>query len=274
MSATPSPTPQDDFNDDASVTSSLYARNNTTASRLVNARRLRVAAENDVTFLQNRLAKLKAEENKAKNEVQKLKAKVVDVSHARERNEQTGTQRRELQDQVDYGKRKEAALIALNKEKQSEAIWTSKQKTMQARREAVVQMRNQKEINACRTQILKEEQRELNTQRRETIRQLHEQAKLRREKAAEEKKNATREFYEMRLEKENEDREQKEKLAAQLVSQEAQMIYRLKRLHTEKQKALQEMANAIDGSLSISRGGSRSSSPTAAHYNNTSLPPI
>lgn len=269
-----SPSAQGDFDDDESVTSSMYARNTTTASRLINARRLRVAADNDVTFLQNRLAKLKAEEAKARNEVQKLKAKTDEVTHARERNEQTGNQRRELQDQVDYGKRKEAALIALNKEKQSKAIWVSKQKTMQSRREAVVQMRNQKEINACRAQILKEEQRELNTQRRETIRQLHEQAKARRERAAEEKAAATREFYEMRLAKEEEDREQKERLAAQLVAQEAQMIYRLKRLHGEKQRALHDMASALDGSVHGSRVASGANSPAATRRDSQALPPI
>ena len=258
-----------------STPSTLYARNTANASRAINAKRLRMAAERDVSFLQNRLSKLKNEELKAKQEIGKLKSKTDEISSTKQRHEQTGSQRKELQDQVDYSKRKEAALIALQKERQSKAVWASKQRTMQTRREAVVHMRKQKEINECRAHILKEEQRDRNTKQRESIRQLHEKARERRAKQQEEKKEALKEYYEQRIQREEEERIQKEKIAAQLVAQEAQMIYRLKRLHSEKQNALRSLADTIDGATdSAGNSAARSRGSATPNHDDSGLPPL
>lgn len=229
-----------------SVPSTLYARCSASVSRSLNARRLRQAAENDVLFLQNRLNKLKLEEQKAKAEIDKLRKKTDEVSANRERHNATSSQRRQLLDQVDYGKRKEAALIALNKERQAKAVWSSKQKIMLEKREAVLSMRKQKEINECRIHITKEEQRDRNTRQRESIRQLHDMAKERRERETESKREEVRELHEARIEAEQQERIRKEKLAAQLVAQEAQIIYRLKKLHQEKHMALRELASSVE----------------------------
>lgn len=241
------PLPHDgDSSDEGSIPSTLYARCSGTVSRSLNARRLRQAAENDVVFLQNRLSKLKHEEEKAKREIRRLKDKTQEVSVGRSRHSESTSMRRELQDQVDYGKRKEAALIALNKERQAKAVLSSKQKILMTRRDSVQNMRKQKEINECRIHILKEEQREKNTRQRETIKQLHEAAKARREKEMETKRDEVRDILESKIEQEQQERLKKEKLSAELVAQEAQMIYRLKRLHQEKQDALRSLAFAVD----------------------------
>ena len=239
----------DDASDDGSVPSTLYARCDASVSRALNARRLRMAAENDVTFLKNRLSKLKHEELKAKQEVDKLKQKADEVSAIRSHHENTQTERHDLQDQVDYGKRKEAALIALNRERQAKAVWASKQKVMTERREAVLGLRKEKEINECRVHILREELRDKNTRQRESIKQLHDLAKQRRQKEADAKREEVRLYHEQKIEQEEQERLRKEKLAAQLVAQEAQMIYRLKKLHSEKQNALRQLAQTIEGSV-------------------------
>ena len=64
---------------DSSNASSIYARSNATPSRSLNARRLRMAAENDVQFLANRLAKLKLEEYKAHKEIDRTRSKTGEV---------------------------------------------------------------------------------------------------------------------------------------------------------------------------------------------------
>lgn len=270
--------PQQDYtgetgSDDGSIPSTLYARGDAHITRVLNARRLRMAAENDVTFLQNRLAKLKHEEMKARAEVSKLKSKTDEVSTNRDRFQKTHSSRQELQDQVDFSKRKEAALIALNKERQAKAVWSSKQRVMIERREAVVNLKKEREINECRVHILKEEQRERNSRQRETIRQLQEASKQRKEKESEIKREEVRQFHEERLAREEEERVKKEKLASQLVAQEAQMIYRLKKLHNEKQQALRALAMSVEGSYTRAD----SAVPDEAsliHADDTSLPPI
>ena len=63
----------------SSEASSIYARSNATPSRSLNARRLRMAADNDVQFLANRLAKLKLEEFKAHKEIDRTRSKTNEV---------------------------------------------------------------------------------------------------------------------------------------------------------------------------------------------------
>jgi hypothetical protein len=244
-------------------TSSLYARCDASVSRSLNARRLREAADNDVRFLQNRLNKLKAEENRAKSEIAKLRQKTSEVLENKHRHEENTSQRANLKDQVDYGKRKEAALIALNKERQAKAVWSSKQRVMLDKRESVLAMRKQKEINECRVHIQKEEMRDKNSRQRSAIRTLHSNSQARRAEEAEAKREEVRAYYDRRIEAEQAEREKKEKLAAQLVAQEAQLIYRLKRMHQEKQNALKGLAAAVE-----TPAGSR---PGTSH---TTLPPI
>jgi hypothetical protein len=205
---------------DSSVPSTLYARCTATASQALGARRLRQAVDQDVRFLQNRLSKLRNEEQKAKHEIEALKTKTADVSRNKERFEETAVQRRALKDQVDYSRRKEAALIALNKERQAKAVWAAKQRIIQDRREAVLAMRKQKEINECRVHIQKEEQRDKNLHQRETIRQLHSMSQIKKERAAEALRESARESYAAKMTREQEEREAKEMLAAQLIAQE------------------------------------------------------
>lgn len=265
---------------DSSVPSTLYARCTATSSQALNARRLRQAVDADVKFLQNRLAKLRAEELKAKSEVDTIKKKTQEVADSKHRHEQTMTQRRQMRDQVDYGKRREAALIALNKERQAKAVWAAKQRVMRDRRDAVLAMRKQKEINECRVHILREEERDHHVRQRESIRQLHEMARLRREREAEAKREAAQEAFRQRVEQEQREREAKEQLAAQLIAQEAQLIYRLKRMHSEKQAALGALADAVSAgsqpntpARSASRGQNRPASADASG-DATSLPPV
>ena len=239
----PSAPPEDDAA--SSVPSSLYARCAATPSQALHARRLRQAVDADVKFLQNRLAKLRLEEQRAKQEVTTLNNKASEVQKSHDRHEETATLRRTLKDQTDYGKRREAALIALNKERQAKAVWAAKQRIVQDRRETVLAMRKQREINECRVHIQKEEDRDKHLRQRETIRQLHESSKLRREREAEAKREESRVAYASKMEQEEAEREAQEQLAAQLVAQEAQLIYRLKRLHQEKQSALENLANTV-----------------------------
>jgi len=83
-------------------------------------------------------------------------------------------------------------------------------------------------------------------QRKDDIKKQQLFSKMKREKEAEEKATEARSLFETRIKTEEEERERKEKLAAALVTQEAQLIYRLKKLHSEKQKAIRALASAVD----------------------------
>ena len=75
---------------------------------------------------------------------------------------------------------------------------------------------------------------------------MHTLSKLKREKEVEDKAERVRELFEAKIAREEAERERKERLATQLVTQEAQLIYRLKRMHKEKQRAIRDLAAAVD----------------------------
>jgi len=258
----------DNASNDSSLPSTLYVRSMATASRSLNARRLRQVAENDVKFLQNRLSKLKAEEEKARNEIERTKKKTEEVLNSKQTFDQTMTQRKAVRQQVDYNQRKEAALIALNRERQSKSVWASKQRILMERREAVTNMRKQQEINECRVHICREEERDKNLRQREAIRTMQAMTKSKRIKDQELRQENIRNEYEERILREELERDRKERLAAQLVSQEAQLIYKLKRLHQERQDALKRLAATVEesrngGGNTSSMGGAQSEGPGA-----------
>eukprot|EP00906_Rhabdomonas_costata_P017400 RCo025110 len=215
-------------------------------SRSLNAKRLRMAAENDVQFLANRIAKLKAEELKAKREIEKTVSKTKEILSNRKTFESRAVDKLQIREQISTSKKEERVLVSLNKDKQLKAIWVAKQKLLNEKKEACSSIRKQKEINECRMHIMKEEDRERNMKRREDIKQQQVQTKLLREREHEEKQEAIRKLYEEKIAVEEQERDRKEKLAAQLVAQEAQLIYRLKQLHGEKQKAIRDLATAVD----------------------------
>eukprot|EP01006_Ploeotia_vitrea_P006314 TRINITY_DN12801_c0_g1_i1.p1 TRINITY_DN12801_c0_g1~~TRINITY_DN12801_c0_g1_i1.p1 ORF type:complete len:268 (-),score=67.26 TRINITY_DN12801_c0_g1_i1:162-965(-) len=215
-------------------------------SRSLNAKRMRLAAESDVQFLANRIAKLKAEEEKAKKEIEKTKQKTNAILGSRKQHEAKNIDRLTLREQIANSKKEERVLVSLNKAKQLEAIWMAKKKKLDERREACARMRKEKEINECRIHIQKEEERDKNIRKREDIRKQQVYSKMKRDKEAEDKQKVIRREYEERIAREEQDREKKERLATQLVTQEAQLIYRLKKLHMEKQSAIQGLATAVD----------------------------
>ena len=69
-------------------------------SRSLNAKRLRMVAENDVQFLANRIAKLKAEEFKAKKEVDKTVTKTKEILANRKNFEHRAVDKLQIQEQV------------------------------------------------------------------------------------------------------------------------------------------------------------------------------
>eukprot|EP00759_Apiculatamorpha_spiralis_P053439 PhF_6_TR6197/c1_g2_i4/m.9318 len=200
----------DEMSNDSSLPSTLYVRSMATASRSLNARRLRQVAENDVKFLQNRIAKLKAEEEKARLEIDRTKNKTESVLNNKQSFDTTMTQRKAVKQQVDYNQRKEAALIALNRERQSKAVWAAKQRILMERREAVTNMRKQQEINECRVHISKEEDRDKNLRQREAIRNMQSTSKMKRAKEVESRQEMIRSEYEERILREESERDRKE----------------------------------------------------------------
>eukprot|EP00760_Papus_ankaliazontas_P002090 PhM_4_TR10835/c0_g1_i1/m.9507 len=236
----------DDASVDSSLPSTLYVRSMATASRSLNARRLRQVAEKDVQFLQNRISKLKAEEDKARQEIDVTKKKTDSVLNNKQNFDATMSQRRVVRQQVDYTQRKEAALIALNRERQAKAVWAAKERVLMERREAVTNMRKQQEINECRVHICREEDRDKNLRQREAIRTMQNMTRSKREKELEARQESIRQEYEERILREEAERDRKERLAAQLVAQEAQLVYKLKRLHMDRQDALKKLATTVE----------------------------
>jgi hypothetical protein len=215
-------------------------------SRSLHAKRLRQAAENDVQFLANRIAKLKAEEVKARKEIEKTRSKTKEIVDNKVSFKRKMNDKEQIRGQVVNSKKEERVMVSLNKDKQVEAVYLARQRLLRDKQEAVSQLRKQKEINECRIHIQKEEDRDKNIRRREDIKKQQVYSKMKREKEQEEKSDEVRKIYEERIAAEEAERDRQEKLAAQLVAQEAQLIYRLKQLHSDKQKAIRELASAVD----------------------------
>ena len=215
-------------------------------SRSLNAKRLRQVAENDVQFLANRIAKLKSEELRAKKEIDKTVNKTKEILSNRKNFEGRAVDTLAIREQTSNSKKEERVLHSLNKDKQLKAVWVAKQKLLNDKKETVNVMRKQKDINECRVHIMREEERDKNSKRREEIKKQQILTKMKLEKEQDAKMTAAQKRYEEKVRTEEAERERKEELARQLVEQEAQMIYRLKRLHTEKQKAIRDLASVVD----------------------------
>eukprot|EP00668_Euglena_longa_P034672 GGOE01044506.1.p1 GENE.GGOE01044506.1~~GGOE01044506.1.p1 ORF type:complete len:296 (-),score=132.41 GGOE01044506.1:503-1330(-) len=215
-------------------------------SRALNAKRMRMVAENDVQFLANRIAKLKAEESKAKKEIEKTVKRTNEILSSRSVFENRSVDQLQIKEQLVNSKKEEKVVMTLSREKQLKAIWVAKQKLLNDKKELCQNMRKEKEINECRVLMMREEDRGKNMKRREEVKEQQLYAKVKREREVQQKQEEARVRYEETLAREEEEREQKEKLATELVQQEAQYIYRLKRLHEEKQKALRDLAAAVD----------------------------
>mmetsp|Transcript_63477 Transcript_63477/g.113265 ORF Transcript_63477/g.113265 Transcript_63477/m.113265 type:complete len:276 (-) Transcript_63477:1144-1971(-) len=215
-------------------------------SRSLNAKRLRQVAENDVQFLANRIAKLKAEELRAKKEIDKTVNKTKEILSNRKTFENRAVDTLAIREQTTNSKKEERVLHSLNKDKQLKAIWVAKQKLLNDKKETVTVMRKQKDINECRLHIMREEERDKNSKRREEIKKQQILTKMKLEKEQEAKITLAQKRYEEKVKAEEAERERKEELARQLVEQEAQLIFRLKRLHMEKQKAIRDLASVVD----------------------------
>jgi len=113
-------------------------------SKSLNARRLRMAAESDVQFLANRIAKLKAEEARAKAEIEKTMQKTKEIQSNRKHFETKAVDRLQIREQITSSKKEERVLVSLNKDKQLKAVWVAKQKVLNDRKEACNNLRKQK----------------------------------------------------------------------------------------------------------------------------------
>jgi len=215
-------------------------------SKSLNAKRLRQAAENDVQFLANRIAKLKAEELKARKEIDKTRGKTKEITSNKKVHTNKMVDKTEIREQVINSKKEERVHVSLNKNKQIEAVFLSRQRILKSKKTSVDDLRKLKKINEARIVLQREEERERNIKRREEIQHQQEFLKVKRVKEMQEKNMEVRKLYEEKIAREELERDRQEKLATQLVAQEAQLIYRLKQLHQEKQSAIRELANAVD----------------------------
>ena len=59
--------------------------------------------------------------------------------------------------------------MTLSREKQLKAIWVAKQKLLNDKKELCQNMRKEKEINECRVLLMREEDRDRNSKRREEV---------------------------------------------------------------------------------------------------------
>jgi hypothetical protein len=258
----------------ASVAAGSAASQFTTA---VAVKRLRKTITGDVEFLKNRVLKLKAEEERSRAEIAKLRGKTDCVSAVRQQHDEAQSQRRALQDQVDYARRKEAALIALGKEQRAKAVWASKQRIVQEKRDAVLTLKKQREIDEVQVQIAREEARERKSKVRSAIQELHNAARRTRERVEAERREHARAEYESRIEEQRQECAEGERLAAELVAQEAEMLLRLRKLHEEKQRAIVKLTHAVTAASptpNSSMASRRGATPSAGRPSSVSLPQI
>lgn len=212
---------------------------------LVNSRRLRRAAEADVHYLENRLLKLRAEEVRALKEIERTRQKTAELLADRKAYEERQRARKEDARREELMRKKESAMLALKKEEQHKGVWDAKASLLKEKRAQVDAIRRNREMNRCRVQILREDVRGQARATKMLVQRQAEQARAAREAELMQKAVAARKEFETRLQDDERMRGELEQKAGSMIQEEAHLIYRLKRMHLEKQMAVKDLATAL-----------------------------
>jgi len=207
-----------------------------------NVKRLKLAAEADVKYLENRLAKLRAEEKAALKEIERTRNQTAEFLSERKAHENREKSRREDARRREVERKRESAKLALRKEEQLQSIWSAKASLLKQRREAVEQLHRDSEMNRCRVRIEREDIRQKARLTRAEVQAQAEESRLRRQKAEEQRRVHVRKQVEAKVETDAKARVEMENKTAALVQEEAELIYRLKRMHMAKHKAVRHLA--------------------------------
>eukprot|EP00668_Euglena_longa_P035816 GGOE01046021.1.p1 GENE.GGOE01046021.1~~GGOE01046021.1.p1 ORF type:complete len:268 (+),score=84.10 GGOE01046021.1:81-806(+) len=195
-------------------------------ARSLNARHLRLMAEHDVQCLAHRIAKLKAEEARAKREIHQ--------AAARERILQEGQQRREERSAADLQRQLNATAQrethTQDREEHLRTLLQVRQRLLTEKQEQYQSMRKERAINECRMQIGREEVRDRNTKLREEMQHTMLGARLRREQQLQVLRERAKELTEERMAQEEAERARTEQVAQRLMVQEAELLCRLSKL--------------------------------------------
>lgn len=179
-------------------------------------------------------------------EIERTKQRTAEVLHARKAHEEKMKKRIDERQRDEYGKRRDAAMLALQKEEQLRTIWARRQAELSTRRAAAADVRKEREINRCRALLAREEVKEKAAEARKEVREKKAEAKSKRVDAEKTRMATVHDAYAARISEDAAARAEREKLASQLVQVEAQLIYKLKRLHVEKQSAIRDLATAVE----------------------------
>jgi len=212
--------------------------------RCLTARRLRMLAENDVQFLVNRIAWLKAEEQKAQRDARRTLTKAQELA-AQEHRQSTEVPVRSPR-ASSTSAHPPAGDRALSRERHQQSVAEAREKVLREKKETVQRLRQEKEVQACQRQILLEQQRESNAKRREEIRTELLTAKVRRERALRRQQALSQRRYDERVAAEEAERVRKERQMARLLKEEEDLLHRVRVAHESRQGAVRELSRAVD----------------------------
>lgn len=220
--------------------------NATTTSVMLDVKNARKRAEGDLQLLANRLALLRAEEQKALQKMNETKSRASEILEIKKRNEEMLNEKisyhvnkeratKEVRERAEKDRHERKDKIARNKDilleaKRIEAIETKEE----ARKFMEYQMREKIAMEEEKRRKAAEEKR-----RRDQLRQLRDREKAEKEELAQQQ-------YARKIAEEAERTEQTERMIEQMEREERELIERLKRTQEMQKEAYEVLQKSLD----------------------------
>eukprot|EP00602_Paraphysomonas_sp_CaronLab_P009613 CAMPEP_0185021706 /NCGR_PEP_ID=MMETSP1103-20130426/4409_1 /TAXON_ID=36769 /ORGANISM="Paraphysomonas bandaiensis, Strain Caron Lab Isolate" /LENGTH=214 /DNA_ID=CAMNT_0027553401 /DNA_START=183 /DNA_END=827 /DNA_ORIENTATION=- len=206
----------------------------------------RKRAEGDMQLLANRIALLRAEEQKALNKVKETKTRAKEILTLKKRNEDMLNEKlaHNLEREMEIKAVRDKSLRA--KKNHEDKISRTRKAVEQSRRQQAIETMNMgKKVvdEAANTRLLIEEQ---NRKRAQIVRQRKEEALRRREAERQRKEREARELYLKKQEEENKRMAEAEKAIRKMENEERELIERLKKTQEMQQKAYNELQESLE----------------------------
>jgi len=215
---------------------------------LTAAKETRKRAELDAQLLANRIALLKQEEEKAERKIADTQKRANEIISLRSQNENK-FQQKELHYKDKWENIRQNQVQNSYKRDQLRGQRESNFRHLRdAKKDAVNQMKLKKSDNLLAKKERETNQRMVNNDRTNHIRQAKQNAKHRQEMESLAKLDAFRRDYEDRVSREEELRQRTEVLVTKMEKEEMELIQRLQNTQALQRAAYEDLENALNGS--------------------------
>lgn len=212
---------------------------------MLKARNNRKRAENDMKLLANRLAHLRAAEERAQKKIAETKQRTQEIVDLKQRNLDHQQNQSELNAERQVGVSTSQTKVNGIRRRCREQTHASRIAVVKARQQAAEQQRaKSKELNKA-TDELRSKNAERNRERNEQIRRQKEEARKRKESERAERELKRREEYQRQVKEEAERQQEAESIIHAMAQEEAKMLDRLKATQHLQRQAYEELQASL-----------------------------